>query len=144
MSRQAHAAAVLAQLAASPGATALVVHDGAVPPVPAAGSSPPYVVARFTFRKLTATEAPDKSTLSYASTAYQVDVRVHSVGSDARNTRGVAYRAERQLLNWTPTVAGYTCTALRQIEAETLEPNEAMGVSVEQQVDVYRFVSVPA
>lgn len=144
MTRQLHAAPILARLAAAPGSSAMVVHDGQVPPTGEAGSLPPYAVVRFVFRKLTATESPGTTSLTFDSVTYQVDVRVHSVGTDDRSTRGVATRAETQLLNWAPTVANRSCTRLKQIEAETLDPNEAMGVTVGQMVDVYRFLSQPA
>jgi hypothetical protein len=122
----------------------MVAHDDQVPPTGTAGSLPPYAVVRFVFRKLTAGESPGTTSLTFDSVTYQVDVRVYSVGTDARSTRAVATRAETQLLNWAPTVTGRTCTPLRQIESETLDPNEAMGVTVAQQVDVYRFLSQPA
>jgi hypothetical protein len=143
MTRQLHAAAVLARLVAASGSPAMVVHDGRVPDAPAAGSVPPYVVVRFAFRKLTATESPGTTSLTFDSTTYRVDATVYSVGVDSRSTRAVAARAETQLLNWAPTVTGRSCTPLRQIESVTYEPNEAMGVPVEQQADVYRFVSQP-
>lgn len=145
MTRQLHAAAVLARLVAAPGTPAAVVYDGSVPDA-APGVEPErhYMVVRFVFRKLTATESPGTTSLTFDSTTYQVDVTVHSVGVDARSTRGVAARAEAQLLNWAPTVAGRSCTPLRQIESTTLPPNESMGVLVEQMSDVYRFISVPA
>lgn len=144
MTRQLHAAAVLDRLRAAAGTPAMVVHDGKVPETGQPGSTPPYAVARFVFRKLTAGESPATTSATFDSVTYQIDVRVHSVGTDARATRGVATRAETQLLNWAPSVAGRSCTPLRQIESETLDPNEAMGVAVEQQVDVYRFLSQPA
>jgi len=145
VTRQLHAAAILARLAAAPGTPAAVVYDGSVPEsVPGVEPARVYMVARFAFRKLTATESPGTTALSFDSTTQQVDVTVHSVGTDARSTRGVAGRAELQLLNWTPTVAGRSCTPVRQIESTTLPPNEAMGVLVEQQSDVYRFISIPA
>lgn len=142
MTRPLHAAAVLDRLAAAPGSRAAVVYDGKVPD----NVTPPreYYVVRFVFRKLTASESPATTSLTFDSVTYQIDVRVHSVGTDARSTRGVAARAEAQLLNWAPTVTGRSCKPLRQIESETLEPNEQMGVSVEQQVDTYRFQSQPA
>ena len=143
MTRQLHAAAILTRLAAAPGSPAMVVHDDQVPPTGSAGSVPPYAVVRFVFRKLTVGESPGTTSLTFDSVTYQVDVRVHSVGADARATRGVATRAETQLLNWTPTITGRSCSPLRQVESETLGPNEAMGVTVAQQVDVYRFLSQP-
>lgn len=141
MSRQDHAAPILARLNAAPGTPAATAYDGGVPP----GVTPPdqYWAVRFAFRKLTATESPATTSLTFDSVTYQVDVTVHSVGPDSRSIRGVASRAEAQLLNWTPTVAGRSCTPLRQIESSTLPVNEAMGVPVEQAVDVYRFKSSP-
>lgn len=145
MSRQLHAAAILARLEAAPGSPAAVVYDGSVPEaVPGVPSARVYYVVRFVFRKLTAAEAPAATSLTFDSTTQQVDFTVHSVGTDARSTRGAAGRAELQLLNWAPTVAGRSCTPVRQIESTTLPPNEAMGVLVEQASDVYRFISVPA
>lgn len=144
MTRQLHAAAVLTRLGAAAGSPAPVVYDGEVPPaVPGVPMPTVYYVVRFAFRKLTAGESPSTTRLDFDSITYRVDVSVHSVGTDFRSTRGVATRAELQLLNWVPTVANRSCTALRQIESETLEPNEAMGVPVEQMTDVYRFISQP-
>lgn len=142
MSRQLHAAAVLERLAAIVITPATPAYDGKVPDnitLP-----PRYYVVRFVFRKLTAGESPATTPLSFDSVTYRVDATVHSVGTDARDTRGVATRAEAQLLNWRPTIAGRSCTPLRQVESTTLEPNEQMGVAVEQQVDIYRFQSQPA
>jgi hypothetical protein len=145
VTRQLHAAAVLTRLAAATGTPAAVVYDGKVPDaVPGTPSAQVYYVVRFEFRKLTASDGSGVTSLTFDSTTQQVDVTVHSVGTDARSTRGVAQRAETQLLNWTPTVTGRTCTPLRQVESVTLAPNEAMGVAVEQQSDSYRFISVPA
>lgn len=141
--RQNHATPIIARLQAAPGSPAMVVHDGKVPDAPDPGSLPPYVVVRFAFRKLTAGESPATTSLTFDSVTYRIDVTVHSVGVDARATRGVATRAETQLLNWMPTVTGRTCSPLRQVESTTLAPNDQMGVSVEQQVDVYRFQSQP-
>jgi hypothetical protein len=142
VTRQLHAAAVLDRLAAASGSPAAVVYDGKVPD----NITPPgqYYVVRFTFRKLTAGESPATTSLTFDSVTYQVDVAVHCVGTDSRSTRGVATRAETQLLNWRPTIANRSCTRLEQIESVTLEPNEAMGVNVEQQTDTYRFQSQPA
>lgn len=145
MTRQLHAAAVLTRLAAASGTPAAVVYDGAVPAsVPGVESAQHYYVVRFTFRKLTGTESPATTSLTFDSATYQVDAAVHCVGPDARSVRGLATRAEVQLLNWAPTVTGRSCTPLRQIESVTLEPNEAMGVPVEQVSDTYRFISQPA
>jgi len=140
-----HAKAVLDRLAAAPPATpVMVVHDGKVPDTPDPGANPPYVVVRFSFRKLTAGESPASTSLTFDSVTYQVEVTVYSVGEDARATRGLAMRAESQLLNWTPTVTGRTCTPLRQISNDTLPANEAIGVPRDEQVDVYSFRSIPA
>lgn len=145
MTRQLHADAVLTRLQAAPPVTPpMVVHDGKVPDAPDPGAVPPYAVVRFTFRKLTATESPATTSLTFDSETYQIEASVHSVGKDARATRGVAMRAESQLLNWAPTVANRTCTPMRQISNETLPANEAMGVPIEEQVDVYQFISQPA
>lgn len=145
MTRQLHAAAIIARLSAAPPVSpVMVVHDGKVPDAPDPGAVPPYAVVRFSFRKLTATESPATTSLTFDSETYQIEVTVHSVGADARSTRGVAYRAELQLLNWAPTVANRTCTRLKQTSNDTLPANEAMGVPIEEQVDVYTFLSQPA
>lgn len=144
MTRQLHAQAVLDRLAAAPGSPVAVVHDGKVPATPDPKSVPPYMVARFGFRKLTAVESASTTSLTFDSVTYQVRVTVHAVGTDARSTRAVASRAETQLLNWTPAVAGRKCTPLRQIDSTELPPNESMGVPVAQQTDVYEFLSQPA
>lgn len=145
MTRQLHAAAVLDRIEAAPPATpVMVVHDGKVPDAPDPGAVPPYAVVRFNFRKLTATESPGTTSLTFDSVTYQIEATVYSVGKDARATRGIAMRVEAQLLNWTPVVANRTCTPVRQISNDTLPADEAMGVPVEQQVDVYQFLSQPA
>jgi hypothetical protein len=141
VTRQDHAAPILARLAAAAGSPAPVVYDNKVPD----NTTPPaqYYVMRFAFRALTASESPATTSLTFDSETYRVEVTVYSVGPDARSVRGVASRAEAQLLNWTPTVTGRSCSPLRQVESQTYEPNEALGVPVEQQVDVYRFISQP-
>jgi hypothetical protein len=144
VTEQLHAAAILARLVAAPGSPSMVVHDSKVPDAPDPGSVPPYVVVRFEFRNLTAAESPATTSLTFDSVTWRIDVRVHSVGVDARATRAVKARVRTQLLNWAPTVTNRSCAPLRQIESVTLEPNEAMNVPVEQVSDTYRFQSQPA
>jgi hypothetical protein len=144
VSEQLHAAAILDRLRAAPGTPAMVVHDGKVPESPDPGSVPPYVLVRFVFRQLTATESPATTSLSFDSVTWQVDVQTHCVGTDSRSTRAVKGRVRTQFLNWAPTVANRSCGRLKQIESVTLDPNEAMGVPVEQVSDTYRFQSQPA
>lgn len=139
MTRQLHAAALLGRLGAAPGSPALVVLDGAVP----AGTVAPYALVYLLFRRLTATEAPALTALTFDSTAYQVDAYVHSVADDARASRGVANRVESQWLSWRPVIAGRSCTPLRQIESVPANPDEGTGPLVVDSVDVYRFTSVP-
>lgn len=140
MTRQLHAAALLTRLEASPGPLPLVALDGHVPD----GTLPPYAAVHFLFRRLTASESPGTTSLTFESTTYQVDAYVHSVGTDARLARAVANRVEGQWLNWVPTVTSRTCTPMRQVDSLPANPDEQTGELTVDLVDVYRFLSVPA
>jgi hypothetical protein len=86
VTRQLHAAAVLTRLQAAAGSPAMVVHDGKVPDSPDPGSVPPYVVVRFAFRKLTATEAPATTSLTFDSETYQIESRGFLIVKNASGT----------------------------------------------------------
>jgi hypothetical protein len=144
VSEQLHAAAILDRLRAAAGTPVMVVHDGKVPDSPDPGANAPYVLVRFVFRQLTAAESPATTSLTFDSVTWQVDVQAHCVGTDARSTRGVKARVRTQLLNWAPSVANRSCTRLKQTDSVTLDPNEAMGVPIEQASDTYRFISQSA
>ena len=139
MTAQLHAAAVLDRLRTS-GAPALTVHDGTVPD--AAGL--PYVLVRFSLLALGADVRPDASNLSFDSLAVQCTARLYSVAPNARGARALTNRISVALLDWTPVVAGRSCSPMRHLDAFEPSPDEATGVTYFQLGDDYRFTSHPA
>jgi hypothetical protein len=142
VTRQLHAAAVTARIDAQVDK----VFDGYVPD----GTVPPYVVVYFEYRRPTAEERPDASNLVFDSLPFQVTATVHSIGGGdnpalaARSARAIANQVELALLDWTPTVAGRSCSPMRQIGSFTSPPDEQTGVAYQGLVDEYRFHSQPA
>lgn len=139
MTVQDHAAAVLAQLAAS-GTPAMTVLDGQVPD----GQVPPYLLVRFTFRSQGADVRPDASDLVFRSLALECTARVYSVAANARAARALVNRVSVALLDWTPTVAGRACSPIRHIDSFEAPPDERTGTAYFEVVDDYRFTSYPA
>lgn len=145
MSAQDHAAAVLAQLAAS-GSPALIVFDGKVPEPPEVPvlPTPPYLLVRFTFRSQGADVRPDASDLTFRSVALECTARVYSVTANARAARALVNRVSVALLDWTPTVASRSCSPMRHIDSFEAPPDERTGTTYFEVVDDYRFTSYPA
>lgn len=145
MTAQLHAAAVLARLRTS-GAPPLTVFDGQVPRPPevAALPVPPYVLVRFTIRNLGARERPDASDLVFRSLPIECTTRVYSVGANAQAARALTNRVSAALLDWTPVVAGRSCSPVRHIDAFEPVSDEQTGVTYFQLGDDYRFTSSPA
>lgn len=139
MSVQDHAAAVLAQLAAS-GSPVLTVLDGQVPD----GQVPPYVLVRFTVRALGARDRPDASNLVMQSLPLEATPRIYSVAVNARAARALTQRVMTALLDWTPVVAGRSCSPMRHIDSTEVPPAEQTGTVYFEVVDDYRFTSYPA
>ena len=139
MTAQLHAAAVLARLRTS-GSPVLTVHDGRVPD----GDTPPYVLVRFTFQHLGADVRPDASNLSFDSRALQCTARLYSVAANAQAARALTNRVAVALLDWTPTVAGRSCSPMRHIDSFEPQPDESTGAAYFQLGDDYRFTSYPA
>jgi hypothetical protein len=142
VTRQLHAAAVITRIDAQVDQ----VFDGQVPD----GTTPPYVVVYFDYRRPTAAERPDASNLAFDSLPFQVTATVHSVGGGddprlaARSARAVANQVELALLDWTPAVAGRNCSSMKQIDGFMQPPDEETGVTYVDLADVYRFHSQPA
>lgn len=139
MSIQDHAAAVLAQLGTS-GSPALTVHDGRVRD---ARSTPPYLVVRFTVRALGARDRPDASDLVMRSLSLEVTARVYSVAGNAGAARALTQRVMTALLDWTPTVAGRSCSPMRHLDSWETPPDEQTGTAYHELGDEYRFTSYP-
>ncbi len=146
MSPQEHAAALLGRLR-SHGAPALTVHDAIVPD----GASAPYVLVRFSFRALRASERPDASNLVLESLPFQVDATTYSVAASglhtdlvARAARAIAGRVFAALLDWTPDVTGRSCTPVRHIDSFEAPADEATGTAYLELGDIWRFTSHPA
>lgn len=142
MTAQLHAAAVLTRLGAS-GAPALTVFDGKVPNT-TPPTVPPYVLARFTFQRLSASVRPDASDLTFVSRAMQGTVRTYSVATTAQGARALTNRVMVALLDWSPIVVGRSCSPLRHIDTFEVPPDEQTGASYFTLGDDYRFTSYPA
>lgn len=139
---QDHADAFLALLTDAPGGPPdLVVHDGAVP----SGGTPPYALAYVFIETPDGFTAPDKISLTYASTAINARAYVHCVGANAVAARAVAGRVRAAVLDVTLTVAGRSCFPVRWLEGQPPQRNEEIpGTTIFDQVDVYGFSSVPS
>lgn len=146
MTVEAHARAVLGLLDAAPGASPLVVLDGAVPKDLTTGRSepPPYVLVYFTVETPSGEMPADSASIEMDSDRIVLRAYCHNVGGNASAARIVAGRTRTALLGVTPTVAGRQCWPIRQDEGRPAERDESTGVLVMDQVDVYRLESIPA
>lgn len=134
----AHAATVRALLAAAPPeSTPLVVYSGQIPQ----GAAPPYV--RVYIHAESPRESESQSLTGSTAERLMVWIILHCVGANDDAARAVAYRARGALLDVTPTIAGRSCWPIRQESSIPPDPNETTGVMVVDQVDTYRFDSVP-
>jgi hypothetical protein len=136
---QAHVKAVLDLLDADNTAPALVVMDGYV----TTGTVAPYVLVYFTVASPDGEVAPDKISLTLASTAIDVRAYCHCVGGNGAAARAVATRVRTALLDVTPTVVGRACFPIRWKEGQPPVRDESTGTPVFDLVDVYGFTSVP-
>lgn len=134
---QDHANALLALLAAD---GQLTTYDGAVPKAPAAQ----YALVYIYMETPDGAVAPDRISLTLASTAINLRAYVHCVSGSAAGARGIAGRVRQLLLDVTPIVAGRTCWQIRWIEGQPPQRDEETGATVFDLVDVYGFSSVPA
>lgn len=139
-----HARAVLDLLDADNAPPALVVLDGYVPD----GTVAPYVLVYFTVSSPTAEQSPGSVGLTFDQTRVVIEAFCHSVASGttsaAAGARAVATRVRNALLNVRPTVSGRTCTPLRHVDNQPPQRDESTGSLVFDQIDVYRYTSVPA
>jgi hypothetical protein len=140
----AHAAALLALLAAvsSPD---LTVYDGAVakPVPPALPPEPPYVVVYFADADPSGTDAPSLH-LTGQPRRHVTDAYVHSVGANGEAARIVAARVRTALLGVRPTITGRTCYPIRRQDGQPSTRDESTGRLVIDKIDVYRLSSIPA
>jgi hypothetical protein len=132
---QDHVTAGLALLTAD---TSLTVYDGKV-----TGTATNYVLV-YTFRQLPdGLTAPDKLSLTGASTLVDMRLYCHCVGSTAEASRWVQGRVEAALLDVTPTVAGRMCNPIRWMDGQQSSRDEETLTAVFDQVDVYGWWSLP-
>lgn len=137
---QDHADAFLAAARAASGSPSLVVFDGKVDN----GAVAPYALVYFSIETPDGLAAPDKISLTYASTAINARAYVHCVGGSASNARAVAGRVRAAVLDLTLTIAGRSCFPVRWLEGQPPQRNEEIPSSpVFDQVDVYGWTSVP-
>lgn len=138
---QDHANWVLARLGADPELTVL---DGVVPQ----GAVPPYVLVYFLIQTPDGLAAPDKVRLSGDSDVIELWIYAHCVGGGpnaASNSRAVAGRVRKQLLNVRPVIAGRLCFPVRWREGQPPQRNEEIpGQVVTDLVDVYGLTTTPA
>jgi len=135
--------ALLAQLATAPGGPpSLTVYDGAVPDNPAVA----YALVYFYIETPDGLVAPDAVPLTFDSDVIDAFAYIHCVGADpqgARAARAVAGRVRAAILNQTLTVAGRSCFPIRWDSGQPPQRNELTGVVEFDQVDVYKFRSIP-
>lgn len=113
--------------------------DGAV----TEGETPPYLLVAFRFSTPDAEAEPDKTDLSFNQTAVAVEITCHSVATTTTGARAIADRVRSALLNATPTVAGRSCFPVRHIDGQEPRRDESTQATIFDQIDVYRFTSVP-
>lgn len=136
---QDHANVFLAFLDADNAAPALVPLDGLVP----GDQLPPYVLLYFAFRTPTGADEPDKVALEATSDVLHTTAYCHSVGETPVSARAIAARTRAALLGRFPTVAGRACFPITHEDGPPMTRDESTGDPVFDQVDVYRFTSLP-
>lgn len=139
MSPEDEAAAVLAQLRADPRTPSLIVHDGKVP----TGGRPPYVLVYLRIWTPSGVVEPQKVGKEATSDIVDLMAYCHSVGVDAEAARSVASRVRYQLRGYTPLIPGRVCTPIWHEDAQPPQRDESLGTAVFDQVDVWRFQSLP-
>lgn len=135
--------AFLTLLASASGSPALTVYDGAVPTSPA----PAFALTYFYIETPGGLAAPDAVSLTLESTVIDALAYVHCVGADpqaARAARAVAGRVQATVLDQVLVVPGRQCFPIRWDSGQPPVRNEDTGRVVFDQVDVYRFRSIPA
>jgi hypothetical protein len=126
-----HSAPILAALTSPP--TGMRMFDGPV----TANTTPPYFVVYISV------VTPEAVGLEASADLVETTARVHSVGASATATRIVADWVYAALAGVRPVVAGRDCQRIRLIDGRPLDVNEETGQRVLNQVDVYRYTSVP-
>lgn len=135
---QAHTRAVLARLDADDTVPALVVLNGQVKT-----ENPPYALLYFRLRTPSGVEEPDKVALEAVSDVLDTTAYVHSVGATPDAALAVAGRVRVQLLGWVPTISGRVCFPVTQEDSVPTNRDETTGTAVFDQIDVYRFTTLP-
>lgn len=135
MSRQAHAAAVKALLAAQ----IIRVYDGQVP------ASPTYPYAVMWMDG--GLRDSERSTDELGRASFRIQIT--SVGANAEAARIVADKAATALLGVAPTVAGRVSHRIRHESSEPVQDDVAVTIPgtathPAYAVDVYRWVTTPA
>lgn len=125
-----HADAVLGALKTSP---PFPVFDGPV----AANTAPPYQVV------YVSVTTPEAVSMEEAADLVTTTAIVHSVGGSGAAVRNVADRAAGILIGFRPEIAGRDCGRVRLIDSQPAAVNEETGQRILNQVDTYRFTSVP-
>lgn len=134
MSTEPHRDAVLSLLRAPNALPAPVVaYDDAVPN----GTLPPYV------RVYTTVSYPGMEDLTNKSNRAVLRVICHCAGGSSTGAAVVATAVRAVLLDVVPAVAGRACFPIRNEASVTARPDETTGVLVMDQIEVYRFESVP-
>lgn len=134
MSEDPHAAAILARLRAVDG---LRVFPDASGNPPEAATELPYVVAWIGVRYDLG------PALVAASTRAVVTITTHSVGATDTAARVVAGRVRGALLDALPAVTGRTGWPIRHDDSPPLRTDESSGRRVYDQIDVYRWETLP-
>ena len=128
-----HVAAIVARIAGS-GAQALAVYDSR-PTNP----TYPYVIVYAGAGVATSDREADERVR--ADVEWQTTV----VGVSAAQCRAALDRASGRLKNWTPTVAGFTCSKVEHESAQPILPDESLPDRVVfYATDQWSFIADPA
>lgn len=138
---QAHAQVFLTLLDADNASPPLVVLNGRVQ----TGQTAPYVLLYFRQHTPSGAEVPQMVSLENTSDVLNVWAYCHSVAAlDPMNALAVAGRVRARLLGVTPVITGRVCSPIVHDDSQPVGRNEDLGSAVFDQVDVYRFTSLPA
>lgn len=139
MSAEEHAAAPLERLRTF-GTEPPTVFDDKIPN----GTRPPYLLLRFSLLWLGPEARPDAVNLAGIVKAATCTVQVYAVGASAGAARILIDRATAAFQNWRPTIAGRTCTPMRQEDSFDTPPDERTGIAYHELGAVWAFTSHPA
>lgn len=127
-----HVAVFLAALTADDTGL-LTTSDGAVPQ----GTEPPYRVV------YASVGTPEAHGMEVVADAVVCTAIVHNVGETAAAARVIADRTAAALIGVRPVIAGRDCGRIRMIDSAPAPRDESTLIATFDQIDVYRFITLP-